>query len=147
VSPELVYALLNLSVLPWWIVWLAAPRSSLAARSASHAGIFVVLCAAYALLISAAMAGGGLSGGFGFDAMRAALGSELGFLAGWTHYLVGDLFVGAWILRESARLDLEPRPYLVFALLLCPVGLGAFLVRRALHLRSLGRVGEGVGTA
>ena len=81
-------------------------------------------------------------GALDFDSVRAALGSDTGFLAAWSHFLVGDLFVGAWILRESRRLSLEARPYLFFALMLCPIGLGAFLVRRGLHLRSFGQIGE-----
>ena len=139
-SPELAFSLLNLAVLPWWGLWLALPRSRWATRAASHSAVFLALCGVYAALVAAAIGGGGL-GGSDYEAMRSALGTPLGFLAGWTHYLVFDLFVGAWILRESLRLDVEPRPYLLFALLLGPLGLGAFLVRRALRLRSFGQLG------
>jgi hypothetical protein len=141
VSPELAFTLLNGLVLPWWAVWLIAPRSEWAARAASHAGIFVLLCAVYAVLVAAAIAGGGL-GGVGYASLQSALATPLGFLAGWTHYLAFDLFVGAWIVREARRLDVESRPYLVFAFLLGPLGLGAFLVRRAARLRSSGQLGE-----
>ncbi len=139
-SAELAFSLLNACVLPWWLLWLAAPRSEWAARAASHSAVFLALSAVYAGLIAAALAGGGLGGG-DFASLRAALGTPLGFLAGWTHYLVFDLFVGAWILRESRRIDVEPRPFLVFALLLGPIGLGAFLVRRGLRLRSFAQLG------
>ncbi len=139
-SPELAFSLLNLAVVPWWGLWLVAPRSARALRAASHSGIFLALAVAYALLLAAAVGGGGL-GGAGYAPLRAALATPLGFLAGWTHYLVFDLFVGAWILRESRRLDLEPRPYLLLALLVGPVGLGGFLLRRGLRLRSFGQLG------
>lgn len=139
-SPQLAFSLLNLAVLPWWAIWLAVPRSRWAIGAASHSAVFLALCGVYAVLVTAAIAGGGL-GGSDYEAMRLALGTPLGFLAGWTHYLAFDLFVGAWILRESLRLDVEPRPYLVFALLLGPIGLGAFLVRRALRLRDFGQLG------
>ena len=135
------FTLLNVVVLPWWGVWLAAPRSELARRLAAHGAIFAALAAVYAGLLAFALASAG-GAGFGYEGMRAALGTPAGFLAGWTHYLVFDLFVGAWILRESARLDLEPRPFLVFALLVGPIGLGAFLLRRGWRLRSLGGLGE-----
>jgi hypothetical protein len=146
VSPELAFRLLNLLVLPWWAIWIAAPRSRWAARTASHGAVFLLLAALYAALLVAALAGGGLSGEgdpFSFESLRAGLSTPLGFLAGWTHYLVFDLFVGAWIVRESARLRVEPRLYLFFALMAGPVGLGSFLVRRWLRLRSLGGIGEG----
>ena len=137
----LAFQLLNASVLPWWGVWLVAPRSRWARRAASHAGIFLVLCAIYAVLIAAALAAGG-GAALDFDGIRAALATPVGFLAGWTHYLALDLFTGAWILRESRRLDLEPRPYLFFALLLAPIGLGAFLIRRVFRLRSFAQLGD-----
>jgi hypothetical protein len=139
-SAELVFQLLNLIVLPWWGIWLAAPRSVWAARAASHGAIFLVLCPLYALLLAVAVAGG-TGQGFGFDGLRLGLSTPFGFLAGWTHYLVFDLFVGAWIVREARRLEVEARPYLLLTLVAGPVGLGAFLVRRALRLRSLGQLG------
>lgn len=142
---DLAFRVLNAIVMPWWLLWLFAPRSRWARRAAAHGGVFLGLCGVYAVLIVwaiAAGAAGDASGVLDFESVRAALSTPLGFLAGWTHYLVFDLFVGAWILRESGRLELEPRPYLVFALMLGPIGLGAFLLRRAGRLRSLGQIGE-----
>ena len=138
---DTAFALLSSSVLPWWLLWLLAPRSRLALRAASHGAVLVALSLCYALWLGAALAGGGI-GGFDPASLRAGLTTPLGFLAGWTHYLVFDLFVGAWIVREARRLDVEARPFLLFALLAGPLGLGGFLVRRALRLRSLGGLGE-----
>ena len=139
-SAELAFAVLNLLVLPWWAVWLLAPRSGLALRMASHSGIFAGLCGVYAGLIAAALGGGALAG-MDYASWKAALSTPFGFLAGWVHYLAFDLFVGAWMLRESKRLGVEVRPYLVFALLLGPIGLGAFLLRRGFLLRHFGELG------
>jgi hypothetical protein len=141
VTPATAFAVLNASVLPWWALWLCAPRSRLALRAASHGAVFVALSLAYALCFAAALgAGGPLS--LGADGLRKAMATPRVFLAGWTHYLVFDLFVGAWILRESRRLDVEPRPFLLLTFLAGPLGLGSFLLRRAWHLRSLGGLGE-----
>ena len=140
-TTDTAFTALSASVLPWWLCWLVAPRSRLALRAASHGAVFVALSLCYALLLCAALAGGGL-GGFDAASLRAGLATPAGFLAGWTHYLVFDLFVGAWIVREARRLDVEARPFLLFALLAGPVGLGAFLVRRAWRLRSFGGLGE-----
>ena len=139
-NAELVFRIANLAVLPWWALWLVAPRSALAQRSAGHAAVFLVLATVYAVLLGLAFATQPPAG-FGFDGLRAALGAPVGFVAGWVHYLVFDLFVGAWILRESRRIDVEPRPYLFLALMAGPLGLGSFLVRRLLRLRSLGQLG------
>lgn len=139
-SPELAFTLLNLAVLPWWGLWLFAPRSRRARSAATHSGVFLGLAAVYALLLVAALAGSGLTG-TGYADWRAVLVTPAGFLAGWTHYLAFDLFVGAWILRESRRIAVEPRPYLLLALLAGPLGLGAFLLRRGLRLRGFGELG------
>ena len=137
---ELAFRLLNLIVLPWWGIWLAAPRSAWAARAASHSAIFLALCAVCTLLLAAAVACGA-GQGLGFDGLRLGIATPQGFLAGWAHYLALDLFVGAWIVREARRLEVEARPYLLVTLIAGPVGLGAFLVRRALRLRNLGQLG------
>jgi hypothetical protein len=142
VDAEVLFRLLNLAVLPWWAVWIAAPRSARAASLASHSGVWLALGGIYALLLLAALHGGAASGGLDFDSLRGALATRTGFLAGWTHYLAFDLFVGAWIVRESRRLDVEPRPYLALTLLAGPLGLFGFLARRWLRLRTLGQLGE-----
>jgi hypothetical protein len=141
VSGELAFRLINVVVLPWWAVFLVAPRSRLARRAASHGAIFVALCALYGVLLIAALATGSGSD-VGYQGMREALSSPLGFLAGWSHYLVFDLFIGAWILRESRRICVGPRPYLFFTWMVGPLGLGSFLIRRWLRLRRLGQIGE-----
>lgn len=128
-------------MLPWWAVFLVAPRSGLAARLASHGAVFVGLALAYTILLATAIAGDP-GGALGLDNLRRALSEPAGFLAGWTHYLCVDLFVGGWILRESRRIDVEPRAFLFLALVAGPVGLGGFLLRRAWKLRSLGQLDE-----
>jgi hypothetical protein len=142
VSADTAFSLLNAAVLPWWLLWLAAPRSALARRAASHGAVFVALSLVYAVFFGAALASNDLSGGMQFEAVRAALATSRGFLAGWTHYLCFDLFAGAWILRESRRLDVEPRPFLFLTLMAGPLGLGSFLVRRAWRLRRFGGIGD-----
>jgi len=144
-SLELAFALANASVVPFWIVFVAAPRSRAAARLASHGAVFAALGALYLGLASAAFIAGGSSGGAGAlsaAAWRAVLSTPLGFLAGWVHYLCFDLFVGAWIVREAQRLALAPRIELAFAFVLGPIGLLLFLLRRARRLRTLGQLGE-----
>ncbi len=140
-TTEAAFTALNTLVLPWWALWLLAPRSRLALRAASHGAVFTLLSLCYALLLGSAVSTGGLEG-FDLESVRAGLATPLGFLAGWTHYLAFDLFVGAWILREARRLEVEPRPFLLFALLAGPIGLGSFLLRRAWRLRSFGDLGQ-----
>ncbi len=138
---QAAFQILNLAVLPWWVLFLLVPHSKIALRAASHGGVFIALAAVYAGLLAGAIATSP-GQGLGYEGLRSALGAPVGFLAGWAHYLVFDLFVGAWVLRESRRIRVEPRPYLLFTLLAGPIGLGTFLVRRWLRLRSLGQIGD-----
>jgi hypothetical protein len=140
VKAETAFQLLNLAVLPVWATWIAAPRSRLAARLARNGVVLLLLCLLYAGLLAGAL--GGVAGGFDFAGLRAGLSTPVGFLAGWTHWLVFDLFVGGWIVRESQRIAIEPRLFLVLTLLAGPFGLGSFLLRRAARLRTLGQIGE-----
>ena len=101
---ERAFTLLSLVVLPWWAVWIVAPRSRWAQRAASHGAVFVALAAVYTALLGATFASSEVAV-FDFESMRTGLSQPVGFLAGWTHYLCFDLFVGAWILRESQTID------------------------------------------
>ena len=60
-------------------------------------------------------------------------------IACWVHYLIFDLFVGAWEVRDAQRLKiphLAVVPSVVLTLLFGPVGLGSWLlVRGALRRR------------
>ena len=54
-------------------------------------------------------------------------------LAGWIHYLVFDLFVGAWIARDAVRRGIHPvavAPCLVLTLMFGPVGLFCYAALR-----------------
>jgi hypothetical protein len=71
--------------------------------------------------------------------LKAAFADDWVFAAAWTHYLVFDMVVGAWIARDAVRLGI-PWPLrsicLVLTFLLGPVGfllhvLTRFALRRA----------------
>ncbi len=56
-----------------------------------------------------------------------------GAFGAWTHFLIGDLFVGRWIASEGRNRDFPPTlliPILILTLLFGPAGLLAFLVSR-----------------
>jgi hypothetical protein len=76
-----------------------------------------------------------VDGGYGsLEQVRALFSKDEILLAGWVHYLAFDLFIGAWIARQSDSIGI---PRLIQAMLLLatfmfgPVGLAAFLIMRA----------------
>ena len=65
--------------------------------------------------------------------MQALFDHPNGLIVGWTHYLVFDLFVGAWEVRDARRHGiphLAVIPCLFFTLMLGPVGLALYLAIR-----------------
>ena len=59
-------------------------------------------------------------------------------LAGWVHYLVFDLFLGAWEVRDAQRLRIPHLlvvPCLVLTFLFGPVGLLLYGIVRAARTR------------
>ena len=74
-------------------------------------------------------------GGFGTLAeVKALFRVDALLLAGWIHYLAFDLFVGAWIVRDSQTHDLRHLlviPCLFFTLMAGPFGLLLYLGLRA----------------
>ena len=61
-------------------------------------------------------------------------------LAGWIHYLVFDLFVGCWEVRDSRRLGIPHLlifPALILTFLLGPIGLLTYLCIRLIRTRDL----------
>ncbi len=62
-------------------------------------------------------------------------------LVGWVHYLVFDLFVGAWEVRDARRRSIHHGmvvPCLFLTLMVGPVGLLAYLVLRWTLRREVG---------
>ena len=69
----------------------------------------------------------------GLSAERVPVGSPALALVCWIHYLVFDLFVGAWIVRDAARrgvAHLAVVPCLLLTLMVGPAGLLLYLVLR-----------------
>jgi hypothetical protein len=133
---ENLFTLINVSVLPAWLLLVFLPRAGLT-KAIVHSGLYPLgLGIFYAVMLTLGL-------GFGYGAQggnfnSAAGVSQLfshphGIMIGWSHYLVFDLFVGAWEARD-ARARGVPHwalvPCLFFTLMLGPVGLLMYFVLR-----------------
>ena len=61
-------------------------------------------------------------------------------ILGWVHYLVFDLFIGAWIVRDAFNnsiMHLKIIPSLIMTLLVGPVGLLSYVAIRWISLRKI----------
>jgi ABA DEFICIENT 4-like len=127
-SWELGYNVINALVVPAWALLLVLPGSPIA-KALVHSMLWPVLMGAiYTILLIGSMFFG-LShpdAGFSFTGVQALFDHPNGLLVGWTHYLVFDLFVGAWIARDAQRREIShivTVPCLLGAFLFGPVGL------------------------
>jgi hypothetical protein len=126
------YTVLNTTTAPVWAAMILAPRTRLTARLVAVA---TPLLAGLGITYSALLAAGVLTSDErpdvrDPDALRRAMGSPEAFLAGWTHYLAFDLFVGRWIWEDAQRRDQSARLSLLLTWMAGPAGLTLHLAQR-----------------
>jgi hypothetical protein len=142
-NPQRFFEVTNTVALLAWIGLVAFP----ARRFVSHllCPILVpgLLAACYTAVIGWKLACGGPPPGdlTTLAGLRSAFVDDWVFAAAWTHYLVFDMVVGAWIARDAVRLGI-PWPLRTLALILTflagPVGfLLHLLIRGILRRRFL----------
>jgi hypothetical protein len=127
--------------LPFWALLVLAPRARLTALLVHHPVVPAVLGVVYGALLftgsepPAEANMGSLSG------VSALFSVPRILTAGWIHYLIFDLFVGAWETRDAVRRGIphwQVAPCLVLTLMLGPLGLLVYLSLRFAHTRILG---------
>ena len=138
-TPDNIYAFLNLAVLPAWALLLVLPRHRITQRLIHAIWIPLLLTPLYvwALFFGAPEPEGA---GFGdLQSLMILFQSPTAVIAGWVHYLVFDLFIGAWIVRDAGRHQMHHGiilPCILGTMLFGPVGLAAYLLLRlVLHRR------------
>ena len=135
-TAERLFSVLNLIALAGWLPLLFRPGARWAHRVAPVA-IPAVLAAVYVGLVVVMLPGA--KGGFSSLAGVSALfENPWVLLAGWTHYLAFDLFIGGWEVRDARRRGiphLAVVPALVVTFLLGPAGLLFYLGVRTLSAR------------
>lgn len=142
-SPHDLFPLFNLGVLPAWALLLLAPRWRWTQRLVHGAVMPVALATAYLVLLLSAELPEGAGGGSLDEVLRLFASPQLALVC-WIHYLVFDLFVGAWIARDAARRGIPHLalvPCLLLTLLIGPAGLLLYLVLR-LALRQVAALDE-----
>jgi hypothetical protein len=128
------WSLVSFSTVPFWLAMIIAPRSRATAwligRAALlHAGLSVIY--AIALVTAGAKADERVDFGSLASVSRAFQQPEA-MLAGWTHYITFDLFVGSWIWRQALAEGRNARLSLLLTWWAGPMGSGLFAARRRL---------------
>ena len=135
-SPDLIFAVANNGILIFWLLLVVAPRWRGTQLAVHSIAIPLILGLAYLWLFTRVWIGGEGAPGtsyFTLPGVMALFDSSTGAVMGWIHYLVFDLFVGAWEARDAARRGMPHWmvvPCLVVTLMAGPIGLALYLVLR-----------------
>jgi hypothetical protein len=136
-TPDLLFTICNYAVLPAWLLLAVLPHHRIT-QTLIHA-VWVPLLLG-PLYIWALFFGPPPAEGAGFGSLQGVMmlfQSPMAVLGGWIHYLVFDLFIGAWIVRDARRQHINhwiTLPFLFATLMAGPAGLlGYLLLRLALR--------------
>jgi hypothetical protein len=141
-NDEQLFTIANAAVLPAWALLALAPRWAWTRRLVHSALYPVVLGVVYtAGLLTSGPGSEGSAEGAGLGSLAgiyAAFGDARMLLVAWVHYLVFDLFVGAWEARDAQRTGVPHWvlvPCLFLTLMAGPMGLLAYLAIRFVRTR------------
>jgi len=145
---DLIFNLVNASVIPAWLLLVLTPKWNVTEKLV-HSMLYPLLLGAVYIVIFALtiFAGHGADGGSftSIEGVRTLFSSDAGIVIGWTHYLVFDLFVGAWEARDAKRRGFNHWlliPCLFLTFMAGPAGLCLYLIlRKATSKGSWGLIG------
>ena len=136
-SLETIFSLCSGLAMIGWLGLVVVPKSEVTRHVYPSVVTPVILGLVYTYLMVSFQGEAPAEGGFGtLEAVKALFGVDALLLAGWIHYLAFDLFVGAWIVRDSQTHQINHfliLPCLFFTLMAGPLGLMLYLGLRALR--------------
>ncbi len=125
--PEMFFQVTNTLAFLAWIALILFPGKKLISNALCGLIVPGMLAFAYACVIGWRLATNGPPPGnvMTISGLREVFSDDWVFAAAWTHYLVFDMVVGAWIARDSTKIGV-PWPLRTAALVLTflsgPVG-------------------------
>jgi len=137
---ETLFKVANYAVIPFWLLLMVAPRWAWTQRLVHGPVVVLLLTPIYAYMIfgyGPAPEGSSFSSLYG---VMILFSSPNIVVAGWIHYLIFDLFVGAWETRDALRRGVPQWlliPCLITTLMIGPVGLLLYVLVRFFSTRVL----------
>ncbi len=118
-NPEMMFTIVNTAVLPLWLMLVFIPHAKVTDWLVHSGLIGVIYGLTYVFFLGISMTSSPPEGaGMGSIAgLQLAFSDPRALLGAWVHFLVFDLFVGAWITRDARRMEI-PHPVIVVPLIL-----------------------------
>jgi hypothetical protein len=145
-GPDELFLICNYAVMPAWFLLFVLPHHRVTQLLVHAIWVPLLLGPFY---IWALFFGQPAAEGAGFGSLQGVMllfQSPTAVLGGWIHYLVFDLFIGAWIVRDARRQGINhwlTVPFLFATLMAGPAGLMLYLLLRLGMKRSLTLVEAG----
>ena len=139
-SPDTLFLICNYAVLPAWLLLVVLPHHRFTQLIVHAIWVPLLLGPFY---IWALFFGPPAAEGAGFGSLEGVMllfQSPMAVLGGWIHYLIFDLFIGAWIVRDARRQGINHWfivPLLFVTLMVGPAGLMLYLLLRLGMKRTL----------
>ena len=138
-QPSTIYSIANYGVLPFWILLAVLPHHRVT-RMLVHSGLVPgLLGLVYAWMFLSASPDPEANA-LSLEGVMQLFDSERVMVAAWIHYLIFDLFVGAWETRDAQRRGIPHLlviPCLVATLMVGPIGLLLYVLVRFFSKRVL----------
>ena len=137
---DTLFLICNTAVMPAWLLLALAPGWAWTDRLVHRLWIPVLLGLVYLGLFVMGPEGPEGASFSTLDGIVTLFSMPAFALVGWVHYLVFDLFIGAWEVRDARRRSIPHLlvvPCLALTLMLGPVGLLLYLVVRFGMTRTL----------
>lgn len=131
---ETIFSIANTVALIGWILLIAAPRLVLTRTLVLSGALSLLLAMAY-LIIVVAFWGTAAGDFFSLAGVSKLFSSPPVLLAAWIHYLVFDLFVGSWEVRDAHERNVSHWlvvPCLLLTFIFGPIGFLAYHIVRTL---------------
>ena len=144
ITPENIYLVANWGVIPFWLLLLFAPNSTLTRFLVHSVIIPLILGIAYIFVVYQIYLNDNFLDGFdlylGIENLYTIFSDENFLLIFWLHFLSISLFVGAWIARDSVRYSI-PKFLTALSLIITyftgPLGIFLYWVIRIFFARKI----------
>ncbi len=134
---DLVFNLANVFVLPFWALMVLLPNWGITRKVMESYLPFIILAIVYIYFFSLNLDAESIEALSNptLTNLAKAFSTETVIAAGWTHYLVMDLFVGRWIYWEGQKTGVWTIHSIILCLFAGPIGLLSHLVTAWVHNR------------
>lgn len=134
---ETIFSIANTVALVGWILLIVAPRRVLTRKLILSGAIPLLLAVAYLILV-VAFWGTAEGDFFSLSGVSKLFSSPQVLLAAWIHYLVFDLFVGIWEVKDAQENNVSHWfvvPCLILTFMLGPIGFLTYHAVRFFQLK------------